>query len=218
MLKGEFPLASRELSLDIPTLRAADPPQVPGSSVTGIRPASGHPTLTKAIHWITVAAIVIAVAVMFVRDATEDRALRQFLSSLHRQLGLLVLLAAGVRIAIRIRRGLADHAPGMSAIMRWAAKSAHLVMYGVLLALPLLGWAVTSAHGITLTFLGSVPLPKLVEADSEFADTLTDYHVWLAWGLLALVVMHVAAAAWHHFIRRDNVLRAMLPTLRRDRQ
>lgn len=211
MLKGEFPLATRELSLNIPTLHAADTSQVFVPSATSTRTVSGHPTLTKAIHWATVAAIVIAVAVMFVRDATEDRELRQFLLSMHRQLGLLVLLAAGVRIAIRLRRGLADHAPGMAVFMRWAAKAAHVLMYGVLIALPLLGWALTSAHGISLTFLGSVPLPKLVEADSDLADTLTDYHVWLAWGLLALVVMHVLAAAWHHFIRRDTVLQAMLP-------
>jgi cytochrome b561 len=148
---------------------------------------------------------------MFVRDATEDRAWRQALLEIHRQLGLLVLLGAGVRVAIRALKGLADHAPDMSAFLRWAAKAAHLLMYGVLVALPLLGWAVTSAHGIALTFLGGVPLPMLVSADSELADTLTDYHVWLAWGLLALIVAHVAAAVWHHVGRRDGVLRAMLP-------
>ena len=71
--------------------------------------------------------------------------------------------------------------------------------------------SVTNAHGVALTFLGSVPLPKLLPADSELADTLTDYHVWLAWGLLALVMAHAAAAIWHHFGRRDGVLRAMLP-------
>jgi cytochrome b561 len=166
---------------------------------------------------VTVVAIVAAVAVMFVRDATEDQAWRQVLLEAHRQLGLLVLIGAGVRIAIRLGKGLTDHAPDMAALGRWAAKAAHLLMYGVLVALPLLGWAVTSAHGIALTFLGSVPLPKLLSPDSELADTLTDYHVWLAWSLLALVVAHVAAAVWHHFVRRDQVLRAMMPrgTLRR---
>jgi len=179
----------------------------PARAVTGTR----HPALTIAMHWMTVAAIVVAVAVMFVRDAAEDRAWRQLLLEIHRQLGLLVLMAAGLRIAIRLRRGLADHAPDMPAAWRWAAKSAHFFMYGTLIALPLLGWATTNAHGIPLTFLYSVPLPRLLSPDSEAADTLTDYHVWLAWGLLALVLAHVAAAIWHHFLLRDNVLRAMLP-------
>jgi hypothetical protein len=62
---------------------------------------------------------------------------------------------------------------------------------------------------------GAPVLPAGVPAISELADTLSDYHVWLAWGLLVLVGMHVAAAAWHHFVRRDAVLRAMLPSPRK---
>jgi cytochrome b561 len=70
---------------------------------------------------------------------------------------------------------------------------------------------VTSAHGISLHFLGVIHLPQLVAADSELADTLSDYHIWLSWVLLALVSMHAGAALWHHFVRRDAVLAAMLP-------
>ena len=211
MLRKEFQPIMRDVSMDvrgIPVANARFEPRLPATSE---KARSGHPRLTVAIHWVTAAAIVVAVAAMFVRDAVEDRVWRQLLLETHRQLGLLVLIVAGVRIAIRLRKGLADHAPDMMALLRWAAKAAHVLMYGVLIALPLLGWAVTSAHGVSLTFFGSVPLPKILSADSELADTLTDYHVWLAWGLLGLVVAHVAAAAWHHFVRRDGVLRAMLP-------
>jgi cytochrome b561 len=211
MLRTETKRSAREIVIEAGGLSHADIPTVFAPSTPRTRTGSGHPALTVAIHWITVAAIVVAVVAMFAREAIEDREWRQFLLGVHRQLGLLVLIGAAVRIALRLRRGLADHAPGMAAVMRWAAKAAHVVMYGVLIALPLLGWAVTSAHGISLSFLGSLPLPRFLEADSELADTLTDYHVWLAWGLLALVVAHVAAALWHHFVRRDGVLRAMLP-------
>jgi cytochrome b561 len=212
MLRKETKRSAQEIVIEAGGLSQADIPTVFAPSTPRTRAAgSHHPALTVALHWITVAAIVIAVVAMFVRDAIEDREWRQFLLGMHRQLGLLVLVGAGVRIAFRLRRGLADHAPGMATALRWAAKAAHIVMYGVLLALPLLGWAVTSAHGISLTFLGGLPLPRFLEADSELADTLTDYHVWLAWGLLALVIAHVAAALWHHFVRRDGVLRAMVP-------
>jgi cytochrome b561 len=211
MLKREFRPVMREISMDIREIPQVNPRPDLESPATPETTKPSHPTLTIAIHWMTVVAIVVAVAVMFVRDAVEDRVWRQILLETHRQLGLLVLLAAGVRVAIRLRKGLTDHAPDMAAVMRWAAKAAHVLMYGVLIALPLLGWAVTSAHGVSLKFLASVPLPKILSADSELADTLTDYHVWLAWGLLALVVAHVSAAVWHHFIRKDGVLRAMLP-------
>ena len=86
---------------------------------------------------------------------------------------------------VRLTRKLADHSHGMSAFMRLAAQAAHVLLYGLLIAIPVVGWALTSAHDIPLFFLGVIHLPKLVAADSELADTLSDYHVWLAWGLLA---------------------------------
>jgi cytochrome b561 len=175
---------------------------------------SKHPVVTVALHWGTVAAIVIAVAAMFLRDAIEDKFWRQLLLETHRQLGLLVLIGVGVRIAVRMWHGFADHAPDMRAIVRWAAKATHVLLYGLLIALPLEGWALTNAHGITLALLGTVHLPNLLASDSELADTLSDYHIWLAWGLLIFVGMHAVAALWHHFVRRDSVLTAMLPRRR----
>jgi cytochrome b561 len=153
---------------------------------------------------------------MFLRDATEDAGYRQILLQVHRQLGLLVLAVALWRIARRFTSRFAQQ-PDMTAALRWAATACHIFLYTLLLALPLVGWAMTSAHGIRLTLLGLVPLPMLTGADSELADTLGDYHVWLAWGLLALAGAHAAAALWHHFVRRDPVLLSMLPA-RRQRQ
>jgi len=167
--------------------------------------------LIVALHWGTVAAILVSVGAMFLRDAIEDTAGRQVLLQIHRQLGLAVLIVVGLRILVRLTRGLADHSAGMSTVMRLAAQGAHILLYSLLVALPLVGWALTSAHGISLNFLGVVHLPQLMAADSELADTLSDYHIWLSWVLLAFVSMHAAAALWHHFVRRDAVLAAMLP-------
>jgi cytochrome b561 len=77
--------------------------------------------------------------------------------------------------------------------------------------LPLEGWILSNAHGVSVSLLGVVPLPRLIDSDSELADVLSDYHVWLAWVLLAVVVVHALAALWHHFVLRDGVLRAMCP-------
>jgi cytochrome b561 len=170
-----------------------------------------HPALVIALHWGTLVAIVISVAAMFIRDALEDSAWRQALIEVHRQLGLLVLITAGLRIVVRVVAGLVDHAPDMHGILRWAARLAHVSLYAMLIALPVEGWLLTNAHGIELSMFGIGHLPNLMESDSEFADVLSDYHIWLAWGLLALVGAHAAAALWHHYVRGDAVLTAMLP-------
>lgn len=170
-----------------------------------------HPAITVALHWGTAAALVVSVSAMLVRDALEERFWRQLLLEVHRQLGLLVLIAVGIRIVLRLTRGLANHAFDLTRPLRWAAKAGHTVLYAFLLALPLEGWALTNAHGISLSLLGVVHLPALLGADSELADTLADYHVLAAWCLLAFVSMHATAAMWHHYVRRDAVLAAMLP-------
>jgi len=170
-----------------------------------------HPALIRVLHWTTALIIVISVVAILYRETTEEKAVRRVLLELHRQLGLLVLLALLARIAIRSAVGLANHAPDLGAGARFAAVLAHWLMYAVLAYLTLIGWALCNAHAVHLQLLGMIPLPDLVGADSDLADTLSDYHVQAAWVLLGLVVLHVLAALWHHYIRRDGVFSAMLP-------
>jgi len=170
-----------------------------------------HPTLTRALHWATAILILISVTAILYRETTEQKLVRRVLLELHRQLGLLVLIALAIRIGLRLGGAFASHTRDLGARLRLVATAAHWLMYGVLAAVTLLGWAVSNAHAIHLAFLAVLPLPDLVAADSDLADTLTDYHVLAAWLLLGLVVLHVLAALWHHYFRRDGVLIAMLP-------
>jgi cytochrome b561 len=170
-----------------------------------------HPLVTRVLHWATAVILLVSVSAILYRETTEQKTVRQVLMELHRQLGLLVLLVLVARVAVRSVKGLVNHAPGLSAGVRRAATLAHWSMYGVLAGLTLLGWALCNAHAIHLRLFGVIRLPDLVAADSDLADTLSDYHIWAAWVLLALVVPHVLAALWHHYIRRDGVLTAMLP-------
>jgi cytochrome b561 len=175
---------------------------------------SRHSPATIALHWGSALALVLCAAAGIARDWTDNDAWRVLLLDVHRQLGLLVLLALGLRLAVRWRVGMADHATGLSRPMKLAAHLAHLGLYALLLALPLLGLATSQAHAVKVRLLGLWQLPTLVAADPDLADTLSDWHLWAAWLLLALVVMHVLAAWWHHAHRRDGVLAAMLPLVK----
>lgn len=173
--------------------------------------ATRHATATVLLHWSTVVALVMAVAAIYLRDFSEDKPLRRFLLDMHRQLALLVLIGVPLRIIARSWLGFAYQRTGMATAARWAASMTHMALYASLIVQPIIGLAATSAKGITLRFLGLVPLPSFVAPDPDVADTLLDYHMWSAWVLFALVGAHGAAALWHHFVKRDGVLRAMLP-------
>jgi cytochrome b561 len=175
------------------------------------RSSARHHASIIFFHWSTVLAIVVATATILCRDAVEDDHLRTLLLNIHRQAGLYVLLVLVLRLTARMAAGLDDHATGLSIWIKRAATSAHAALYATLLALTTLGWATTSAHEVRLTLFGFVPLPMIVADDPDLAERLSDYHLWAAWALFALVVAHVVAAVWHHWIRRDGVLAAMLP-------
>ena len=177
--------------------------------------AGRQPGAIIALHWGTVIAIVVAVAAIYLRDAVDDKAVRVVLLDLHRQLGMLVLLCVPLRHIVRYVVHHKDFSAKISALLQWAARLAHVALYAFLIAIPLLGWALTSAHGIDLRLFELIPLPAMVAPDSDLADQLSDYHAWLAYALMGLVFVHALAALWHHYVLRDSVLAAMLPGTKR---
>jgi cytochrome b561 len=181
------------------------------ATATFRQPVARHSRATIFMHWSSVTAILLAVALVLIRELVEEKTARVIMLDMHRQLGLAVLLLLLLRLGARARGGLVAHTSGMPVLMQLAAAAAHWVLYGTLLLITLLGWALTSAHAVGIKFLGIVPLPALAGSDSDLADLLTDYHIWASWLLLGLVMLHIGAALYHHFIRRDGVLLAMLP-------
>lgn len=92
-----------------------------------------------------------------------------------------------------------------------AAHGVHVLLYGLMFAIPLSGWLFSSAKGIPVVYLGWLPLPDLIGADEAVAGGLRALHAWLNYTLLAAVAAHVGAALKHHFIERDEVLARMVP-------
>jgi len=91
------------------------------------------------------------------------------------------------------------------------ATATHWLMYLLILVMTVLGWAATDFRGWPVTLFGVIPLPALANKGDAWAHTAGDVHSFLVNVLLALVVVHVAAALYHHFVARDRVLRRMLP-------
>lgn len=93
-----------------------------------------------------------------------------------------------------------------------SARVVHWLLYLLLFAVPILGWINVSWHGFPVMLFGLVEMPKLVATRMPGFRWTGDVHNALAnYAMLALIGLHVAAALYHHFVRRDRVLRRMLP-------
>jgi len=126
----------------------------------------------------------------------------------HKWAGMTILVLSAARLLWRLaHRPPAD--PPAPAWQRHAAHATHWALYALFFAIPLVGWAYSSAAGFPIVWFGVLPLPDFVPTDEALAEALKPWHGRLAWLLAALVALHVAAALKHHFIDRDGLLDRM---------
>lgn len=162
----------------------------------------------RALHWIVFATVVVAVCAVLSREWVDDGGLGKSLMRVHTQAGVLVLLFAVFRIVSRLGAP-APQTHDRRALAGRAAALIHLFFYLALVALPLLGWGYLNAKGKPVALFG-LELPRIVGRDRDLAETLQSLHTTLAWIFLAILALHVLGALWHHFMAKDDVLRAML--------
>lgn len=130
--------------------------------------------------------------------------------SWHKWAGVTVFILAVLRAAWRMTHP----APPLVSGPRWehwAAHGAHLALYLLMLTIPLSGWLHSSALGYQTVYLGQFPIPDLIGKDKALAAFFGEAHEVLNYALLAVLLLHAAAALQHHWLRGDDVLRRMLP-------
>jgi cytochrome b561 len=97
----------------------------------------------------------------------------------------------------------------MPAWQRFAAHASHVVLYALMFALPLVGWAMLSAAAYPIVLAGSLQLPPILPHDVRLYAVLRDFHSVLAYLLFATVLAHLGAALLHALIHRDGVFESM---------
>lgn len=163
-----------------------------------------------AFHWLLALAIVGAFGVGLYMSDLPFSMTRLKLYNWHKWAGVTILALSALRLLWR----LFNKPPADLPMPAWQASAAHLthgLLYALFFAVPLAGWAYSSAAGFPIVWFGVLPLPDFVSPDKALAETLKTTHKLLAYGLAALVLAHVAGALKHHFIDRDGLLLRMLP-------
>lgn len=172
----------------------------------------------RALHWLSALLVLVMAATGLAmvyrgKDLNLWDQLTNTLYTTHKTLGLVVLVLIIVRLAYRLSRGAPPDEPTLQGLQRFVAHLTHWSIYALLIALPLLGWVGISMFPALGTF-GGLEIPALTGPDPATSKQVLWLHGLLAYLLIGLVVMHVAAALYHHTVRRDNVLRRMLPGLK----
>ncbi len=167
------------------------------------------------MHWLTAGLMLLVFALAFSIDLATSRASHTAFLQLHRSVGLSVWVLTMVRLVWRHIARYPDWPSDKSQTMRVAAMAGEYSLYALLLAQPILGFLQTSANGdhVYLFFIGQ--LPALIGKNRLLAQQLLIVHKSVGFALLGLIVVHVSAALFHHFSRRDDTLTAMLPAASR---
>jgi cytochrome b561 len=184
--------------------------------MAGSRQAGSEGTYTtgaRHFHWWTVVllAFQVPLGLFMVRYAAATNFAEPSgrMYDTHKVLGLAILALAVARLVYRLSRGAPPDEPTLEPWQKAVSHLTHWAIYGLLLIVPVLGWLAISYYGPFAPF--GIPLPSLAVQNDAMATRTFFLHMLAAYALILLVAMHVGAALFHYFIRRDGVLARMLP-------
>jgi cytochrome b561 len=163
-----------------------------------------------AFHWLLAVAIVASFSVGLYMHELPISPQRLKLYNWHKWAGICILALSALRLLWRLTHRPPADVP-MPAWQQRAAHGTHVLLYLLFFAVPLAGWAYSSATGFPIVVFGLIPLPDFLPVDKALAEALKPLHAYLAFALAALVVMHVAAAVKHQLIDRDGLIARMWP-------
>lgn len=166
------------------------------------------PPLVRIQHWLTVLLVVLCIGAVWSHEAFDkSNPLRAQLMQLHFLLGGLIGLLTVPRLLTRalVKKPVYE----MSPLVALLAKAGHLGLYLLMVLLPVCGYVAASGKGLPIDLLGLLEIPAL-PVSKEVAKVFKELHEVLGNAMIALVVIHVAAAIFHAVVLKDKVLHSMV--------
>jgi cytochrome b561 len=176
---------------------------------------SRYSTVAIVLHWLLALVILCIFAVGVYMSDLPISPQRLKLYNYHKWAGICFLALTTLRLLWRLtHRPPALPASIELAMPNWQSKAyhaTHFALYALFFAVPLIGWAYSSAAGFPVVLFGVLPLPDFMAVDKEFAKIIKGVHGVAAFSLIALAGLHIAAAIKHHFYDKDGLISRMLP-------
>lgn len=164
--------------------------------------------LQRLLHWLMALMII---AMLFIGIGMVSTVSPRYwtLVSIHKPLGVAILLLVLVRLAVRALRGAPPLPADLPPVQQIAAKASHIVLYSLMVLMPLIGWSMLSAGGYPIVLYGPFHLPPIMPHSDGLYAVLRSAHTVLALLLFATILLHLAAALFHALIRQDGVFNTM---------
>lgn len=177
--------------------------------------------IAMMFHWIIAALIIVNLCLgLYMSDLPRSDPGRYTLFQFHKSVGLTVLVLSLLRLGWRLMNPVPPLPASMGLLLRLASRANHYLLYLLMVGIPFVGWMMVSASplGLPTPYFGlfSWPhIPWLAELPRAtkvpLHDSLEDLHAFLAFSAILLLVIHVGGALYHQFLRRDDVLKRMIP-------
>ncbi len=189
--------------------------------MTAMNNSRRYGSVAMTFHWVIATLVVLNVffGIYFVQILDSHDPMRLAIIGLHESIGITVLVLSVLRLGWRLINPIpplpADFSPGK----RFFARGTHYTLYALMILVPFMGWQLASIPPRPLMLFGAIPWPKLfyiaslsATAKKAAAGIIAPGHILLAFLLLALAIGHICAALfYHHMIRKDQVLKRMVP-------
>jgi cytochrome b561 len=180
------------------------------TDATAAMAAPAYTVTARVLHWFTAVLVLTMIPVGIIIANEWGGPLQEPLYDLHKSVGALLIPLVLLRLIYRLTHPPALLPQDIPAIQRLAAHVNHWALYGLLLVQPFVGWIATSAYPAPMPFFRLFELPPIWPENRAFSEQLFSVHKLIGITIAVFVAIHVGAALFHHFVRRDRVLMRMV--------
>jgi cytochrome b561 len=167
--------------------------------------------LSKTLHWLIVLLILNQWVIAARAEALPLGAAKLQALAWHKSFGMTILALAVIRLVWRWLNPVPTLDGMAKGWERLLAHLSHLLLYGLIFAMPLTGWLMSSARNFPVSWFGLFQFPDVISPDKSTFELMHDLHHTLFAALVIVALLHVAGALKHHFIDKNDVLKRMLP-------
>lgn len=167
--------------------------------------------VTKFLHWLVMLLVIGMLTVGTFMGDIESKDLKGQVYMLHKSTGLIILTLGILFILWSTMNRKPKYPIDMPCREKCLARTVHVLLYVLLVAMPLSGWIMSSAAGYYPNFFGQfeVPMP-FIPVLKPLSQTAKDFHYYFAWSFAGLIGLHAIGALKHHFIDKNDLMKRML--------